>query len=86
MQAFYRQNPASFEDYIDKMVDAALNPSTKQGSSIAKANSLLGTFAHIIQVLDGIFEGILVGSSKANFTPLLEIYNEIRQEQGKKLY
>jgi hypothetical protein len=86
MQVFYRQNPASFEDYIDKMVDAALNPSTSQGNSIAKANGLLGTFANIIQVLDGIFEGILVGSPKANFTPLLEIYNEIRQEQGKKLY
>jgi hypothetical protein len=86
MQAFYRQNPASFEDYIDKMVDAALNPSTKQGNPIAKANGLLGTFANIIQVLDGIFEDILVGSPKANFTPLLEIYNKIRQEQGKKLY
>ena len=86
MQALYRQNPASFKGYIDKMVDAALNPSTNQGNSIAKANGLLGTFANIIQVLDGIFEGILVGSPKANFTPLLEIYNKIRQEQSKKFY
>jgi hypothetical protein len=86
MQILYRQNPAFFEDSVDEAIDAVLNPSTKQGDSIAKANGLLGTFANIIKVLDEIFGDILVDSPKANFIPLLDIYNKIRQEQSKKFY
>jgi hypothetical protein len=86
MQAFYRQNPASFENFVDTAINGALKSSTVKEEAIGRANGLLGTFANIIQVLDGIFEGILVGSPEANFTPLSDTYAEIRQKQNAKFY
>lgn len=80
MQALSRQNPVFFENYIDNTVDKALEQSPQQ------ADGILRTFANIIQTLDKIFGGLLVNSPKANFTPLLGTYDEIRQEQGQKLY
>jgi len=86
MQALYRQNPASFENFVDTAINGALKSSTVKEEAIGRANGLLGTFANIIQVLDGIFEGILVGSPEANFTPLSDTYAEIRQKQNAKFY
>ena len=81
MQNHYRQNPAFFEKYVDQSVNAVL-----EKSDVTAADDILRKFFKIIQVLDGIFEGILVGSPKANFTPLSDTYAEIRQKQNAKLY
>ncbi|MEB3315587.1 MAG: hypothetical protein VKK32_05200 [Candidatus Melainabacteria bacterium] len=86
MQAFYRQNPAFFENFVNAAINGALKSSTVQQEAIRKANGLLGTFANIIQVLDEIFGDALVGSPKANFTPLSDTYAEIRQKQNVKFY
>jgi hypothetical protein len=81
MQNHYRQNPAFFEKYVDQSVNAVL-----EKSDVTAADDILRKFFNIIQVLDGIFEGMLVGSPKANFTPLSDIYTEIRQKQNAKFY
>jgi hypothetical protein len=81
MQNHYRQNPAFFEKYVDQSVNAVL-----EKSDVTAADDILRKFFNIIQVLDGIFEGMLVGSPKANFTPLSDTYAEIRQKQNAKLY
>jgi hypothetical protein len=86
MQNHYRQNPAFFKDFVDQAINEALEPSTGEAGSILNADKLLRVFTNIINVLDEIFGDALVGSPKANFTPLLEIYNKIRQEQSKKFY
>ena len=81
LQQLYRENPAFFEERIIQIVDNALLGGAE------KAQRILNNLDRVITSLDKAFRETLGDANTlANFTPLLDTYKKIKQEQNQKLY